>query len=371
METIDPAAVGEAAPRTQPVAYLEFESEAATCAALALNGFPIVHAVSIEATEAIVSATLLLEIDGYPRCTISRIVDGLKPGERRNFATTMLCMPLELLRGFTERQFVDIHASLTDPHRGLLGSATLRVAIAPETHWPGIGPACQSLATFVTPNSPDIAGLLRDVSRRLTEKTGSGALDGYLSGKTDRVQRIAESCYEAVAALGLTYVVLQASFEENGQKVRSADAVLGDRLGNCLDLSVLLATVMEAAGLYPTIALGDGHAIVGFSINGEHFSDPIHRSPSLLVNRLELGEARVVEATRLCGDPGSFADAVQTARDWLSKASENIVVVDVKACRLAHIHPLSEAIERNSAHSDAPVEAPTGPLHGRDRVVKR
>lgn len=360
MDTTDPSGVDDTSAKATPIAHLDIDCDELTCAALSLNGFPFVHSVSIEATEPIASSVLSLSIDGFPRCTITQPVAHLRQGQRAKIGTGRFQMPLELLHGFTERRYAEIEAALIDDSGTVLARETKRIAIAPETHWPGIGPACHTLVSFVTPNSTGLNTIIHDISRRLALKTGEGALDGYLRRRPDRVQRIAEACYEAVASLGLTYQILQASFEKQGQKVRVAEDVVRDRLGNCLDLSTMLATFMENAGLHPFLVLGDRHALVGFFTNGEHFPDALQFSPSHAVSRTQLGEAIVVEATLMCGEPSSFADAVQKGRHWLESATENVIVVDVRASRLAGIHPMAAAIERNAGRADAPVEAPTG-----------
>ena len=341
-----------------PQARLEFEADFVTCPVLALCGFSSVRSVEIRADQVLPRATLTVALEGYPLCTVHRAVGALAAGSRVGVDATSFRLPLDLLRGATERRHVDIQATLRSHDETVLARQSHRLAIQPESHWPGRHHACETIAAFATPNAESLADVLRDASRRLEQKTGSGALDGYLSGNAERVQRIAESCYEAVAALGLTYVVMQASFEEEGQKVRTFDDVLRDRMGNCLDLSVALAAVYEAAGLHPMIAIGDGHAIVAFFTTNDMFTDPMHEGVSRLATRIDLGEARVVEATMLCGAPAPFRNALGEGESWLSTASDGCCVVDIHACRLVGIHPWPEAVVRDAAHPEGMVEAP-------------
>ncbi len=344
-----------------PDAELTFDADETTCAALALNGFSCVRTVEVLAHRRIVGGILVVEVAGHPRTTVRRSVGTIGAGERVAFEVPGLGVPLQLLHGATERRPIEIHARLEDANGGVLAMAEHAMAIAPSTHWPGMSRACESIAAFVTPNSPSLAPVLRDASRRLAEKTGRGALDGTMSRSAERVQRIAEACYEAVAALGISYVVLQASFEQSGQKVRTADDVLRDGLANCLDLSVTLAAVLEAAGLAPMIVLGDGHATVAFATTQEHFPDPVHLGTSRLETRRELGEVRVIEATALCGDPAPFGNALDSGERWLARASDLCRVVDIRACRLVGIHPWPEAMARGAAREDGMVAPPSAP----------
>ena len=351
-ESLPPPAIDGAS------ATISFDAAEATCASLELNGVACVRAVVVEAHTRLAGTHLALSVDAHPACDIVRPVETIDAATTLAVDVENLRLPLSLLRASTERTHADIVARLVSPSGATIAHATHRIAIAPETHWSGMATHSESIAAFVTPNSPAIAELLRDASQRLARKTGSGSLDGYLSGSAERVQRIAESCYEALAARGISYVVLQASFEKEGQKVRTPADVFREQLANCLDLSVTLASLLEACGLWPMIVLGDGHATVAFATIDEHFADPVHEGPSRLENRRALGEARIIEATALCGDPKSFGDALGAGERWLRGLSDRSCVVDVRAARRAGFHPMPEAIARNERDADAPVEPP-------------
>ncbi|MFM1867876.1 MAG: hypothetical protein RL591_1284, partial [Planctomycetota bacterium] len=329
-----------------------------TSAALELNGVPCVRAIVVEAHTRIAGAHLALSVEGHPTCDVLRPVEPIDAGITLAVDCEHLRLPLSVLRESTERTHVDIHVRLVSSEGSTVAQATHRIAIAPETHWSGMATHCESLAAFVTPNSPAIAELLRDASARLDKKTGSGALDGYLSGNATRVQRIAESCYEALASRAISYVVLQASFEKSGQKVRTAADVLRDGLGNCLDLSVTLASLLEACGLLTMLVLGDEHATVAFATMDEHFADAVHEGATRLVNRRALGEVRVIEATALCVAPKSFGEALAMGERWLDRLSPASMVVDVRAARYAGFHPLPEVIARNERDDGSLVLTP-------------
>jgi len=351
-ETMPPPAIDGAS------ATISFDALEATSASLELNGVACVRTIVVETHTRLAGTHLALSVEGNPACDIVRPVEPIDAGTTLAVDVENLRLPLSLMRASTERTHADIVARLVSPSGATIAHATHRIAIAPETHWSGMSTHCESLAAFVTPNSSAIAELLRDASQRLARKTGSGSLDGYLSGSAERVQRIAESCYEALAARGISYVVLQASFEKEGQKVRTPADVFREQLANCLDLSVTLASLLEACGLLPMIVLGDGHATVAFATIDEHFADAVHEGPSRLENRRALGEARIVEATALCGEPKSFGDALSAGERWLCALSDQSRVIDVRAARRAGFHPMPEAIARNERDADAPVEPP-------------
>ena len=334
-----------------PSAELVFDASATTAASLELNGTPCVRAITVRAGGRIAGCTIRILIDGIAATPYERGFEPVAAGESLAVDVSDFMIPLPVLRQSTEREPVDLVASLLDGSGRVLASARHRLVIVPATHWCGIGEACESLASFATPNAPALRELLLATSRALESRTTSGALDGYLSGSAERTQRIAEACYEAVAARGLAYITGKPSFEEAGQKVRTATECLDDRAGNCLDLSLLLAALLEACGLAPAIALGDGHAVVGFATVDEPFADAVHDGPSRLVNRIELGEFRAVEATGACDARFSFAQALAEGERFLRTASERVRVLDLRAARRAGFHPLPERLAAGDSKS--------------------
>jgi very-short-patch-repair endonuclease len=357
-KTPDPiatAAQSPAAPVAAPPAELRFDASTTTSASLELNAVPCVYAVEVHTRERLAGTLLRVtidgEIDGQPAGTatiFSRGLETIDAGVSLAVDTAGLELPVELLRRSTEREQVDLVATLGDANGRTLASTRHRLTIVPASHWCGTQITCESLAAFVTSNTPAIAEILRDVSARMQKSTGSGALDGYLSGSPARVQHLAEACYEALSARDITYITAQPSFETAGQKVRTAGEVLADGLGNCLDLAVTLAALFEACGLWPMIALGDGHAVVAFATIDSHFPDAVHLGPSRLENRVALGEARVIEATSVCGATSGFGAALATGERWLTDASDSILVVDIRAARAAGFHPVPERLERRA-----------------------
>ena len=323
-------------------AELVFDASATTAASLELNGVPCVRSIIVRAGERLHGSILRISIDGIAAQIYERGVETVPAATALAVDVSDFTVPMPLLRHSTEREQIDLVASLDDAQGTVVASARHRLTIVPATHWCGIANACESLASFVTPNAPAISDLLLAASRRLEERTKSGALDGYLSGSPERAQRIAEACYEALAERDIAYVQAKPSFEDEGQKVRTLSETIADRTANCLDLSIALAAMLEAAGLAPVIAMGDGHAVVGYATTDEPFADAVHDGSSRLVTRIALGEFRVVEATGTCGARLAYGDALAEGERFLNRATERMRVVDIRAARRAGYHPLPE-----------------------------
>ncbi len=326
-------------------AHIAFEAEATTCASLELNGVPCVHALIVRSAARLAGAGVRIDIDGVDGPSSQRHVEIVDAGGCVAVDTADFLIPAALLRRSNERESFDLIATLIASDGRELARARHRLVVVPASHWCGVDHTCESIAAFVTPNAAIIAELHTEAARALKQRTGSDALDGYLSQSAERVQRIAEACFDSLAAREIVYSVLQASFEVTGQKVRTITEVIADRAGNCLDLAVTLAALLESCGLHSVIALGDGHATVGFSTVNSNFADAVHEGPSRLRNRLALGELRMIDATACCS-VGAFATALSAGERWLTRAIEAMHVVDISAARRAGFHPLPEIIDR-------------------------
>ena len=129
--------------------------------------------------------------------------------------------------------------------------------------WTGLSIKPELIASFVTPNSPYISRVLVKAASFLERLSGSCTMDGYQSGDRNRVRMQVAAIYEALRSEGIVYVSAPVSYEAMGQRIRLADKVLGEKLGNCLDTTLLVASVLEAASIHPVIVFIQGHAFVG------------------------------------------------------------------------------------------------------------
>ena len=226
--------------------------------------------------------------------------------------------------------------------------------------WHGSQYYPELISAFITPNSPELVPLMHRTSELVGEWTDDPSLDSYLSGDPNRVLKMAAAAYEAVRELGITYAVHPASFEETGQRIRLIDAVISDRLGNCIDISLLYASLLEAMGLSPLLILLKGHIFAGLWLEDRSFPEAVLDDPSLLSKRLADGvnEAAIVECTLArSGSAVSFDDASAAAKKQLKDAE---LIIDVRRARLSGIKPLPARIKTDSGiRLDTSVQACT------------
>ena len=83
----------------------------------------------------------------------------------------------------------------------------------------------------------------------------------------------------AIQDIHIRYVTNETGFETEGQKIRLVDKIIEDRMGNCLDLTLLFASCMERIMLHPLIGIIEGHAFTGLWLINDTFNDVTVRLP--------------------------------------------------------------------------------------------
>ncbi len=114
---------------------------------------------------------------------------------------------------------------------------------------------------FVTPNRPEVMAFLRKAAERHPQKR----LSGYQSDVTAQTRAIFDALKDDA---GITYVNSTISFNPEqsarGQRVRLPRESLEEHQANCIDGTLLFASLLEAASLHPAIVVVPGHAFVAW-----------------------------------------------------------------------------------------------------------
>ena len=171
----------------------------------------------------------------------------------------------------------------------LIFSKHYNVDLLAYDQWNGIGTLPEILASYVTPNNPEISNVLQEASRILGGWTGNPSFDAYQTLSADRVKKQLGAIYEAIANLGIVYCSPPASFENTGQRIRLCDTMFSQKLGTCIDMSILYASCIEAIGLNPLLIVLNGHAFVGSWLIDDSFPDSVNDDISLLKKRTAKG----------------------------------------------------------------------------------
>ncbi len=272
----------------------------------------------------------------------SKHIDSLAKGAKWEENTIWLNLSAKYLSELTERVAGSLTLTVT-ADKEIVFQQHYSIDILAYDQWNGAAILPEMLAAFVTPNHPEIPKIIRRASAILEGWTGNPSFDEYQSRNPDRVRKQIAAIYEAISELQIIYCAAPASFEETGQRIRLADAILTQGLANCLDLSLLYAACLEAVRLRPIIIIVKGHAFAGSWLIEESFADAVNDDLSLLTKRMAEGinEIALVEATCMNkGNGASFTDAEKSATKHLTDTSQFYLFLDVQRARYGSIRPL-------------------------------
>jgi hypothetical protein len=129
------------------------------------------------------------------------------------------------------------------------------------------------IACFVTPNDP----VVKYYTQNLQEKILKGEA-ATISRKPEDGVRFLAGIYEATRKSHMVYSGTKGipksteDVQSIVQQVRLPREVITGNTGLCIELSVLYASVLSAAGIDPIIYLVPGHAYPGFKMSGQYYA---------------------------------------------------------------------------------------------------
>ena len=205
------------------------------------------------------------------------------------------------------------------------------------------------LPAFVLPNHPAIPALLHDAADRLAKWGKPTSLEGYQKKDPNRVRDLAAAAYAAIQKKNIIYAEPPASFSVPGQRIRTPETILEQRLGTCMDMTLLYAACLEAMGLHPLLVMMKGHIFAGVWLKERSVEEL--KSGNVIIDNLDELKKRIdngsdeltfIECTAMCsGKQVRFEDAEKAAK-WgnLSAADEFRFAIDVFLARVCGVKPI-------------------------------
>ncbi len=184
------------------------------------------------------------------------------------------------------------------------------------------------IAAMVTPTDPGV----EDLIRKAANYDPSGAMTSGYDAEEDNngtvLQRLSDVWQAETADYSLTYISTTISFAPgSSQRIRLPEEVLSEASGNCIELTLLYASVAEALGMQPAIIIVPGHAYVGIRVDDTNDS-------YYFVETTMIGQA-------------SFSDAATTGLSEWTEAQPHVLAaeqdygwVDVRAQRANGVTPI-------------------------------
>ena len=278
-------------------------------------------------------------------------IDSIEPNSSVEISPVNIILSTEYLFSLTEKIVGTILIELLQNEEKIF-SYSDTVELLAYDQWSGLLIMPEIITAFVTPNHPLISEVLSRASAFLREWNKLPSFTGYQTNNPNNVKIQMAAIFAALRSWKIIYNNPPASYETIGQRVRLPHKVLEEKQGTCLDLSVLYAACLEAAGLFPLLVFIKGHAFCGCWLEQQTFSDCAVDDVSAIEKRIVAGneEILLVECTNFtCGNNVDFERAIKHGNDHLNNPADFQYVVDIQRSRGSGIRPIPVKINQTSA----------------------
>lgn len=329
----------------EPSAQVRVEVEADTTANYASyqNNVPLVRSLTLVNG----SEDDLSQLEVLVRCEpafaepLTLRFERLAPGESRRIQPVDLKFIHRYLIELSEAERGSVVVEVTSG--GLvLAKADRRIDLLAYDQFAGSRSLPELLAAFSLPNNPAVDRLLFQAAELLTNSGSGRAMNGYQSRNREDVWAQISALYSAVAASNVHYSEPPASFGTEGQKIRTPDRIIAGGVATCLDLTMLMTSCLEQAGLNSMALVKKDHAWVGCWLINTTLPASVFDDPQALRKRVASGELLVFETTVLGQRPvPSLRQACELGQAHLRNEQDFLYAIDIKRARIEQILPLA------------------------------
>ncbi len=277
----------------------------------------------------------------------------LAPKERVELNNLVPVINGDYLASLTEKEVGKVTIAIYNGEE-CLETQEYEIEILPYDQWSGTVYMPELLSAFVMPNHPAVLGLVAKAATWLEKWKSDPSVLGYSTQNPNEVKMQMAAVYEAIKQEGIAYCLPPASYETVGQKIRTPDEIVGQKMATCLDLAVLFASVLEAMSLNALIMMHKEHAYVGCWLEEKSFAECVQDDVTALLKRTAEGidEILLAECTHLtAGKNVSFEDACKTALDHIKKEDDFRMAIDVQRCRGGNIRPMPARVLENGTYT--------------------
>lgn len=313
------------------------------------NSVPVVREMELINEGERMFENLVLELSSDPAFLEEKSwrIDALRAGSTMHITDRDVKLQAGFLAGLTESVSGEVRLRLMQGEE-LLTQGVYAVELLARNQWGGCGSMPELLPAFCMPNDPAVDRILKSTSEVLRRAGKADEIDGYKSKSRTRTWELVSAMWSAVAGMELSYALPPASFEEEGQKVRTPGAILEGRVATCLDTALLFSSALEQAQLNPLLILTKGHAFAGVWLQPQEFSQLITDEAGAVRKRIELQELLVFETTMITHHPApNFSRAVDQGRRQLTD-EDFVMAVDIRRARMQRIRPMAISRPENA-----------------------
>lgn len=269
--------------------------------------------------------------------------DKIQENEILTFKELNFKYNLSLLKSLSEKDLDKIIIEVFSNDELLL-QYDFTIEVLPIDYFGGLQVYPHLLTSYIFPNHDLIYDLKSEAIKILESNGYLTQFEGYQSQNKERVLQVVSAIYKTIQNHQIVYSAMPASFEKSGQRIRLIDKILNTKFGNCIDLSLLFASILEAVDLNPIIVIASGHAFVGVWLEDKRFDGMINLDVTALTKRMAKGikQLALIETTNLCkGNDIPFSQAMDNAEKQLLADDKFVLSIDVKNTRSYGVQLLS------------------------------
>ena len=306
----------------------------------AVSHVPVIRDMTVTNTSAEECTGLELRLHFDPAFAqdVTLAVSAVGAGETLRVTPVELCIDAMMLSKLTENTPARLFASVWRGEEALCRQQE-EMTLMPANFWCGTEKLPETICTFVTPDAASVKQILDSASVLMQQWTGDSRFLGYQTQDVNNVKQQAGAIFEAIKAMKPGYVNPPVSFAQP-VAVRSADVLCAEGKGTCLDLSLLYASCLEAAGLAPLVIFLEGHVIAGVWLEEQTFADCVNDDETAIQKRLadQAEEILCVECTDMVGGRSiAFDTSVENGKRHFFSNDKFDVCVDVRRSRAGGI----------------------------------
>lgn len=282
-------------------------------------------------------------------------LDELAPNSSVEIAPLRIILSTDCLFSLTERILGTISCNVSSQGETIASSVN-EISLLAYDQWLGIDMMPELTGAFVTPNSQSVSQIISNASIHLNKWTNSPSFVGYQRNNPNDVRIQMAAIYAAMQEQNIAYTMPPASFGVPGQRVRMPSDVLEQKMGTCLDLSLLYASCLEACSLHPLIIFIKGHAFCGCWLENETFPECTVDDFSAITKRTSEGINSIclVDCVDfVAGSSVDFEHSQKHANDYFTNPAVFDMAIDITRCRNSSILPLPIRINENGVFKAA------------------
>lgn len=218
-----------------------------------------------------------------------------------------------------------------------------------------------TFAAYVNENHPWIDGLLKE-ALGATKELGLTGFTGYQMGSQDEVMLQVFAVWNALQRRGIKYSDISTNIPSKrvySQSVRMLEESIKASQANCVDGSVLMASILRKIGMDVDLVMVPGHCLLAFTdgdkenpsrfflettMLGNDDLQPVSKLPDL-PEPSRKGEFEASYATFAAALEAGLEHFTKNEEAFLSQEDPNVQLISISAAREMGIVPLSASVD--------------------------